>query len=1809
VPTNSPSGPPSEESPENSLENPSEYSPEGSPDSTSEGPPLPPDNPNEASEIEPSRSFPWFWLGTFVGSVFSVVGLGAAAWGWLYIQDDLSPQISRILTNYLERPVDLGDVEGVSFGSVTLGPSAIGESDTDPTTLTVESVVVEFDLIETLLESKIGLNIIAIEPDGYLAQDPERGWLNFVIPEQEEQEEPGRFEISVDDVRIREGDLTLVPLPPENEAPEPILLEAVSGFLNTQKVVVVDRDALNFRFEVTGEPIDGGEITLKGEVQPVAAEGKTPKGKTKIDWATNLVVQADQAPLADVLQFSLASIDLATSEVVIESGIVSGTMDMAFRPDEDIDYSGTISAQDATIATALLPLPVENAAGQTQFQGNLWTIDRLSGDYGEIENIVAEGLIDFDSSYELKALKPGVSVEEFASTIDLELPVPTEGVFDAIAFVTGPIANPQFSGTVNAITPINVDKVTFNSAASNFLLQGTQLYLDDIVAIPTTGGAITGNGQVRLTAGSPFTFQLAGRSLPARQLANLYDINPNFTIGLVSADATVIGNEGNVTTTLDWDAPSAQYPGSGTIDINGTNLAFRDTAIAIGGGTASGTGSLIGELWDADIAFQNVQLGSFSEDLRGDANGQFQLSGTTADTSIEAIAATGNISFSDGLAAFSPQLDSFSDPLATQVTWNGQTVEVIRARANRLSASGTLTPNDDLNGIESFDLNVAADDYALAELPFEIPDVIALSGVSDIGGRLSGSPTAPNFVGNVQLSDLVVNNLPFNPFLAGTLTYSPTAELALDIDGSTDSIALNIGPIEPDSDAIPAFDFNVGWRGALAQGQTQGDILTGSASNFPLAALNFPTGGAADIGQLRGTLSSNSFTADLTNQTLNGDIAIDQLGVGYIGAGKLTGQINYADSFASLADGTLVLNENLYTLTGSLALDGPAPVYTASLNTQKGNVQNLLTTLSIYQLDDFRRGLTPPDWLQDPLSPADLDVLLTAASAGEGTAGEPYNLNEQLNRLAEIEELEIDAAIAQAAEPLPPLRELNGPFAGNIQLSGTGGDFQVDFDLIGQQWRWGRDYSAQEVVAKGRLTPNVLTLAPVRFASNITVPTTVPTDDLPAEETVPSTTTEAAVNLSGQIVFGRDTELTSDLQTTAQNINISTFSDIFRIPIDVEGRANAVATLGGTLANPQLRGSANLEAAAINSAPIEFAEAQFLYRNARLILSSTLTTSTPEEPLRLDAQIPYAFNFMDVEPDTEDIDIDINVRNEGLALLNIFTQQVAWQSGEGQVNLSVDGTLSAPEIAGSAFLSDAIISAQVLPEPLTDVNGIATFVNDQIIVEDLQGKFSDGQLSAAGIFPLRRSILSGVELAALSQTPNLSFAEEITAVEMASATRDPNLEPAAQPAVPNAGNAKPSNDRRFPRTLAANLPLTVNLENIDLTLQDLYGGNVNGQIVVGGSALGEGPQIGGQVVLSEGQVLLTSGSEAEEDIETVLVTSSALDDTENTLEKRTEEGTENTPGRPPTDLRLAEAKNNADTSGTQPIFRNLQLTLGDSIRVVQGNLLNFVADGTLQLNGPATELEPEGIINLRSGRVSLYTTLFRLRGNNNTAQFTPESGIQNPFLDVALRASVPEVDSAGPVASTPFAQADVIDDSDIGFESTSSLQTIRVRADVQGPASSIFENLELSSSPPRSQNELIGLIGGGFISALESTVGSLSGNGDDFGGLISLVSSTLLTSVQDFVGEALSLSEFSLFPVTTASREASEESTGTGLDIGAEVGFDVTEDATLSIIKVLTDNTNPEFGVNYRLTDSLTVRTNTNLDDINQVLLEYEIRF
>ncbi|MEM8611723.1 MAG: translocation/assembly module TamB domain-containing protein, partial [Cyanobacteria bacterium P01_H01_bin.105] len=773
----------------------------------------------------------------------------------------------------------------------------------------------------------------------------------------------------------------------------------------------------------------------------------------------------------------------------------------------------------------------------------------------------------------------------------------------------------------------------------------------------------------------------------------------------------------------------------------------------------------------------------------------------------------------------------------------------------------------------------------------------------------------------------------------------------------------------------------------------------------------------------------------------------------------------------------------------------------------------------------------PPTSLDEVL-PEEIPQILATQPAGNVES----TLLDQLRRLSEIQKIQEQIEVAEADNPIPPLEDVQGRFDATVRVSGRPQELpEIVFDVDGHSWGWTNDFVADRVIAQGQLAAGNLTLQPVRLQ------TALPPD---AE----GNSQQAFINLAGNLsLVEKDS---SSLQLVASQVPVSAISNIFDLPLDLEGRLNAIANFSGGLGNPTVRGDIMLADGGINNQPIEQATGVFLYENARLLLQGEMFQVNNPQPLTLVGDIPYAFDFMTVQPEDDRIALTLDVADEGLALLNVLNEQVLWESGQGQVSLEIGGRLSRPTISGVMNVQNAVLRSPLLPEPLTNFAGSVIFENNQINVQTLQGQYGNGRLQAAGSLPLSFPfIISGPDLAVLGASSSEVPENNPDIIPTTSLNNGPTA--AATPPIHPSG------------------ALTVTLDDIDLELRGIYQGGVQGQVVVGGSLLLGGPQLGGFVELANGRLFLPEG---------------------------------NAP---------AASESSEEISPFIPRFENLKLTLAKNIQIQQGNLLNVVAQGDLNISGPLRPfgaIEPEGEIRLRSGRINLLTTTFRLAGRDNVARFVPERGIADPFLDLRLRTSVTETQQSNVVEATAFARSEITDPSIDTFQGTGGIETIRIRAVYQGTASNLLESLflsdisdtviQLSSSPPRSRQEIINLLSGSYIAALQSGQGVIN----FFGG-------ALLNTLQEFISSTLNLSEFRLFPVTGASRFSSDENSGSGLDIATEVGFDVTDNITLSLVKILTDSTPTEFNLRYRLTDEFTIRGTTNFDDRNRVLLEFETRF
>lgn len=1659
---------------------------------------------------------------------------GGVWWGWRFVNEQLAPLVERNLSQTLARPVKLGRVERFTLTGLRFGPSEVPATPTDADQVSLQAIEVSFNPLQVLLTRTLKLGITLDHANLYLQQTKDGTWISTQIKQSEEE---GPIKTEIDEVRFRDAVGVLVPWAKYGDKQgERITLQQVNGtarfFDKNQRV----------DFDISGQSTSGGQVRLFGEtlVSPLR---------------TKLQVQAQNFLASEVDRLVKLPIDLQAGRVNSNLGVEIAVNQKA------PNLNGTAQFDGITMRIPRTPTPFSQAKGGLQFNGSLIRLDKVNARYGKVP-LLANGDIDTRKGFNLTAQVRPVSLPTVIDTLKLQVPFPVLGEVVADLKVTGALDRPVISGTARNTKPSRVDRVDLSrlAAAFRFDAVGQTLTVPKAEATPMGGGLITAGGVVRLQgrptlaftadadnvgadpivrayAGSgvnlPFAIgrlngraeltgptdaivvtiptaqlspgvggvvNIAGRvalggtsprlalnfqavNVPGDAVARAYS-NGNalpIRVGRVDAQGGVTGTIANPQTLVRWRAPEATYAGSGEVAIANNVISLRDTRLTVAGGTVQAEAQAANGRWQAIVTGAGVRLNQFSPELRGLFSGQLALAGSLSSFQPADVRAQGQVRFSEGVSLL-------NRPLTAQIRWDGQKVVVQQATAPGFSANGFLfarLAGAGAPALSGLDLNVRATDYDLRDFPLRLPVSVAYSGQADFAGRITGTPAAPQVTGDLALRQFILNGTAFDPLLRGEVRVANGVKLNL--VGARDEIAVTL------SSTYQPVAFDIRRGDATATGRTQNGILLVEAQNLPIGLIK-PANLAAF--PVAGTLSTTTpLRVDLKRFNVEGTVAVTQPSFGGFSADRLGGQIRFANGVASVANLILqrcdpqyrregVCNPEFQTefrLNGSVALSGRAPQVNGQLSVANGRLQDVLGLLQVSELADLTRGLNAPtSGNKNDLQTTPID--LTNA-----------RLLDQLRRLSEVKTLAAQAEAQRAASPLPDLRELQGRFNATVNVAGalpTG--ITANFNVEGSDWQWG-PYQAKQVVAIGSYDKGTISLLPLRFQSD-----------------------QSVISFTGQVGTGQQSG-----QLRIENLPIAPLRDALANLtqgrsqlVNLDGSLNATATISGSLSDPQAIGFLAIQNGVLNNTALQEARGNFQYSRARLGFGTTFLLADTREPLLVNGSIPYKLPFATVAPDTNAIALDINVKNDGLAVLNVLNNQVAWQDGQGEVRLNVGGTLNAPLATGVVRITNATLTTRTLPEPLTNVNGEITFNRDRLIVQKVTGVYSRGQITASGVLPLADPFAAG--------------------------------------------------DRDFGQALA------VNLTGIGLNLKGLYRGLVNGNITVAGAALR--PRIGGQIQLSNGNVLLAGAAGNS---------SSGTG------------GSTGTGGRP-------NGGTAPDQSGFEVGFDNLQLQLGDSVRVTNPPLINFVARGDLSINGTLDDLQPSGTIRLTAGQVNLFTTQFTLaRGYPQTATFVPAQGL-DPTLDVRLIAVVPEVTRYR--QPTNILSSEVLD-TPTSVSSLGGLQTVRVQAQVQGRASQLFDELRLTSTPARSESEIVALIGGGFVQTL--------GRGDSTLGIANLAGSALLTNIQTVIGNALGLSEFRLFPTLTRQDRVRGDSRNgaTTLGLAAEAAIDITPSISFSVLRILTAGQPTQFGLRYRLNENLLFRSSTDFSGDSRAVLEYEARF
>jgi translocation and assembly module TamB len=1141
------------------------------------------------------------------------------------------------------------------------------------------------------------------------------------------------------------------------------------------------------------------------------------------------------------------------------------------------------------------------------------------------------------------------------------------------------------------------------------------------------------------------------------QLASLPQVPPQFQ-GIFTGQLQASGNVATLTQESPNRLSEIQAIGRGTLQTAGGTINIREAQVQQG-------------RWAAAVNLAQVQLNQVSPQLTGRVGGDLRLGGDLAaltqqgTSPLANIQAIGDLNFT--------QTPYLNRPLNVAFQWTGEQLQIQRATAPGLSASGVIAATFDANNqpqIGNLNLNVRAEDFNLQTLPIALPQNVALAGLLDFNGQISGQLNALNINGQVGLQNLVVGEFIFDPNLTGNITATAGRGVNLQLQGEQDQIAVQLNPnYRPESLLFRRGEI-------LAQGRTQGDLFLLDVANVPVGTVknlaqsfvNLPPEVALQSvsGNLSGSLAINFDTLSVEGR----NVAIAQPRIGDLQADSLVANFRYANGSLEIINSQLQQGESIYALSGTATqLLTQTPQVQGKLSIEKGKIQNVLAAVDWFNLQGFgARGSNLGSAANVPTTPVGIP----------GTS-----LLTQLERFAEITSLlEQQRAERRATTTLPDITELRGNFSGTVDFAGTlPRDIQASFNLNGNDWRLA-NYQVNQIVAQGTYNDGNLNVQTLQLESQDTKVAFVGTLGLEQQNGV--------------------------LQI--QNLPLEPINNIVQLPVYVTGNLDGTVNIAGGLNNPFASGQLTVRNGTFDGTKVESAITSFSYENARLNFDSQLLINPPQ-PIVIAGSVPYQLPFAQVQPTSNQISLSVNVQNEGLALINLLTnQQVQWVNGTGQAQLTVGGTLERPLPKGFVSLQNATLGGQLLAENLTNVNGVLQFEGDRIVVNNVYGNFEQGQVVAQGVIPIFTPLDS--------------------------------LDPASKN------------------------PLNITLDQARINLTGLYGGVVDGRVIIAGSALN--PKIGGQVNLLNGQL--------------------SLPQTPATVAAATQTG--------PTAQRLAIE------------FENFQIGLSDRVNITLQPILAFRGSGTLTLEGSLDSPRPEGTIELQRGSVNVFAARFRLeRDYENTAVFVPERGFI-PFLDVRLITTVSEVTSSR-IPTTAFS-SEISDTPATGF---GSLQSVRVRATVRGWANQLNQStdpnvassqiIELTSDPPRSEPEIVALIGGSFINNL--------GQGGDGGiaGLAGIASSVFLPGLEGFfgdIGERFGLSEFRIFPTAITS---GRESTNSVLGLAAEFGVDITDNLSASVLRILTDNQPTQFGLRYRLNSEFTVRGSTDFSGDSRAILEFQRRF
>ena len=626
-----------------------------------------------------------------------------------------------------------------------------------------------------------------------------------------------------------------------------------------------------------------------------------------------------------------------------------------------------------------------------------------------------------------------------------------------------------------------------------------------------------------------------------------------------------------------------------------------------------------------------------------------------------------------------------------------------------------------------------------------------VDGKAKFQGKLSGKNllSAPftsgnlTLLGDLELRDFAVNEIAFQPLLAGKVNLDLGKVIALDLKGvgnnnNQERIAANLQPCNRQKCPYPylpnSFELKqgTGKKAIHVSGKRQLDNLDVQIENFSLALLNpIPIVKQQIPGSIAGTVTGE-VDINLFNLATKGNIRVDSPDLKYVKAKEVAANFAYNGEIAQLSSASIKLGESQYDFQGKLNLNSGD--INGKVATTSAKLQDIFAAINLPLIESLFENTATEDYGN-------------ASNVQTKPVGNPEDTIFAQLRLLEKIRNQLQQLTAQAENQ--PIQfnpsNIQGDYSTEINIAGTLTNPEVDFQLDGKNWLW--DYQAQEIAHQSSNNPNQTTNQttnqPLKIDRIITKGSWKKgswKNGIVQLEAVRVNLEDALIAFQGQLALEKVSGLFK-----IENFPINTVQRFVDLPVELAGNLNMQANLGGSLSEPQVsQGKLSLVKGAIDRQPIGEFAGKFSYLDSNFEFNTT-----PTSFIQLQAFIPYP----EKNNGNNSVLVDTKFDNKLFSLLGPLTQgELEWVKGDGEIAFKFAGPLNwqaqtAPEFISNVTanstiqINNATVKTKQLGEEIDfQVAGNFVLDNDTIEVEKLEGNVAGSPFLIAGVLPLFKSI-------------------------------------------------------------------------------------------------------------------------------------------------------------------------------------------------------------------------------------------------------------------------------------------------------------------------------------------------------------------------------------------------------------------------------------------------------------------------------------